>query len=114
MGNGHHGAGVARQELFQPFDGFGVQVVGRFVEQQHVGFGRQRLRQRDALLPAARQRAHRQVGVEGEAREHVVDAMAERPAAGGVEPRVQPVDLRQERATLEDVFLAATGRGLRD
>jgi ABC-2 type transport system ATP-binding protein len=27
---------------------------------------------------------------------------------------VEPVDLRQERATLEDVFLAATGRGLRD
>jgi ABC-2 type transport system ATP-binding protein len=27
---------------------------------------------------------------------------------------VEPADLRQERATLEDVFLAATGRGLRD
>ena len=33
----HHGAREAREELFQPFDRFGVEVVGRFVEQQHVG-----------------------------------------------------------------------------
>ncbi len=30
------------------------------------------------------------------------------------EHHIEPADLRQERATLEDVFLAATGRGLRD
>ncbi|HRH98423.1 MAG TPA: hypothetical protein PLB55_20950, partial [Prosthecobacter sp.] len=30
------------------------------------------------------------------------------------EQHMEPADLRQERATLEDVFLAATGRGLRD
>ena len=30
------------------------------------------------------------------------------------EHHIEPADLRQERATLEDVFLATTGRGLRD
>ena len=37
VGDRDHGAGEAGQELLQPFDRFGVEVVGRFVEQQHVG-----------------------------------------------------------------------------
>ena len=57
MGDAHHGAGEAVQELLQPLDRLGVQVVGRLVEQQHVGFGQQQLAQRDATLLAARQRA---------------------------------------------------------
>eukprot|EP01132_Coremiostelium_polycephalum_P011819 gene11818-biopygen4574 len=36
----NHGAREVVQEMLQPGDGIGVQVVGRFVEQQHVG-GRQ-------------------------------------------------------------------------
>ncbi|EKE17971.1 MAG: hypothetical protein ACD_10C00188G0001, partial [uncultured bacterium] len=31
-----HGAREAHQELFQPFDRFSIEVVGRLVEQQHV------------------------------------------------------------------------------
>jgi len=38
------------QELFQPFDAFGIQVVGRFVEQQHVGLGQQQAAQRHPAL----------------------------------------------------------------
>ena len=45
----------------EPFDRFGVQVVGRLVEQQHVGLGQQQAAQRDAALLAARQ--HADVGV---------------------------------------------------
>ncbi|MCI1710681.1 MAG: hypothetical protein LKM39_10580 [Chiayiivirga sp.] len=41
VGDGHHGAGEALQELLQPVHRFGVQVVGRLVEQQHVGLGQQ-------------------------------------------------------------------------
>ncbi|CAH0257964.1 hypothetical protein SRABI106_02755 [Rahnella aquatilis] len=36
MGNRHNGAFEVMQEAFQPCHGFGIQVVGRFVEQQHV------------------------------------------------------------------------------
>jgi hypothetical protein len=58
MGHGHHGAGVAGKELFQPLDGFRVQVVGRFVEQQHVRLLQQQAAQRHAALFAAGQLAH--------------------------------------------------------
>ena len=40
------------QVIFQPLDGFDVQVVGRLVEQQHVGMAEQDLRQFDAHVPA--------------------------------------------------------------
>ena len=48
-----HGAGEAHQELFQPFHRLGIEVVGRLVQQQHVGLFQQQLAQRDAALLAA-------------------------------------------------------------
>ena len=57
MGDRHHGAGEALQELLEPLDGLGVQVVGRLVEQQHVGLAQQQAAQRDAALLAAREHA---------------------------------------------------------
>ena len=36
MGDGHHCAFVVVQEALQPGHGFGIQVVGGFVQQQHV------------------------------------------------------------------------------
>jgi hypothetical protein len=53
VGDGHHGAGEALQEVLQPFDALGVQVVGRLVQQQHVGLGQQQPAQRHAALFAA-------------------------------------------------------------
>ena len=47
--------------LFEPADGIDVQVVGRLVEQQHVGLREQCLRQQHAQLPARRDFAHRSV-----------------------------------------------------
>ena len=52
MGDGDHRAGEAHQELFEPFDRLGVQVVGRLVEQQHVGLREQQLAQRHPPLLA--------------------------------------------------------------
>ena len=52
-----HGTREALQEMLQPFHALGVEVVGRFVEQQHVRFGQQQSTQRDAALFAAGQRA---------------------------------------------------------
>lgn len=48
MGNRHHGALEVVQEAFQPCHGFGIRVVGRFVEQQHVWFFQQQAAQRYA------------------------------------------------------------------
>ncbi len=41
VGDSHHGAGKAVQELLQPVHALGVEVVGRLIEQQHVGLGEQ-------------------------------------------------------------------------
>ena len=40
----------AYQELLQPFDRFCVQVVGRFVQQQHIGLAQQEFAQSDAAF----------------------------------------------------------------
>ena len=52
----HHGARKFLQELLEPVDALGIEMVGRLVEQQHVGLGEQQPAQRDAALFAARQR----------------------------------------------------------
>ena len=61
VGDRDHGAGVAGQELLQPFHRLGVEVVGRFVQQQHVRLLQQQAAQRDAALLAARQLADHRV-----------------------------------------------------
>ena len=53
VGDGDHGAGEAHEELLQPFHRFGIQVVGGFVQQQHVGLFQQQLAQRHAALLTA-------------------------------------------------------------
>ncbi len=48
MGNRHHGTFEVVKETFQPRYGFRIQVVSRFVEQQHVWLFEQQTAQRDA------------------------------------------------------------------
>ncbi len=52
MGDRDDRAREAREELLQPFDRLGIEMVGRFVEQQHVRLRQQQLAQRDATLLA--------------------------------------------------------------
>ncbi len=59
VGNDDHGAVARGEHAFQPADGVDVQVVGRFVEQQHVRVREQRLGQQYAQLPAGSDGAHR-------------------------------------------------------
>ncbi|MNM63585.1 hypothetical protein D3C81_749550 [compost metagenome] len=59
VGNDDHGAVTRLENRFQPADGVDVQVVGRFVEQQHVRVREQRLGQQDTQLPARCHFAHR-------------------------------------------------------
>ena len=56
-----HGAVAIVQRLLEPADGVDVQVVRRFVEQQDIRIGEQRLRQQNAQFPARRDFAHRAV-----------------------------------------------------
>ena len=45
VGDDHHAAGEFEQRIFQRAQGFHVQVVGGFIEQQHVAAGDKGLRQ---------------------------------------------------------------------
>lgn len=60
--NQQQGARIAGQPLLQPDDGFQVQVVGRFIQQQQIRAAHQRLRQVQAHAPAARKAGHRSGG----------------------------------------------------
>src|SRR5712664_93788 len=57
MADDHGAAGEILQRLFQRAQRVDVEIVGRLVEQQHIGAGFQHLRQMDAVALAARQRA---------------------------------------------------------
>ena len=86
--------GVLAEEALQPLDRFGVEVVGRLVEQQQVGVLEEEPGERDAALLAAGQ--GRDVGVVGRAAQRVhrdVDVAFQVPGVGRV-------DLVLERALL--------------
>ena len=61
--HGDHRTLILLQMLFQPIDRLGVEVVGRFVQQQYVGLLQQQPTQRHATAFAARQHLHRLVGI---------------------------------------------------
>ncbi|MNM24563.1 hypothetical protein D3C81_349960 [compost metagenome] len=59
VGNDDHGAVTRLENRFQPADGVDVQVVGRFVEQQHFRIGEQCLGQQYPQFPAWSHFGHR-------------------------------------------------------
>jgi hypothetical protein len=63
VGDGHDRARVLLEVSLEPGDGLGVEVIGRLVEQQQVGFLEQHAAQRDAAALAAGKGGH--VGVAG-------------------------------------------------
>jgi hypothetical protein len=54
-----HGAVEAPHQLLQQLQRFDVEIVGRFVEDQHVCRPREQARQQQAVALAAGQRTHR-------------------------------------------------------
>jgi hypothetical protein len=58
VGDGHDGAGVLLQKALEPGDGLRVQMVGRLVEQQHVGLLQKQPAERHAAALAARKLGH--------------------------------------------------------
>ena len=88
--DGDDRARVILQEPFEPGHRLGVEVVGRFVEQQQVGRQQQQAAQRDAAAFAARQR--RDVGISRRAAQRVhreVEARIEVPRVGRVDAVLQ-------------------------
>ena len=61
VGDGNDGAGKTHEKLFEPLDRLGVEVVGRFIQQQHVGARQEQAAQGDAAFLAAGEIADRRV-----------------------------------------------------
>ena len=55
MGHSDDGAGIILEKAFQPGHGFSVEMVGRLIQQEHVGFGEQQPTQCDPPSLAAGQ-----------------------------------------------------------
>ncbi len=91
VGDEQDAALVVAQQAFEPDDGVEVEMVGRFVEQQHVGCADQRAGQRHAFLHAARQGAQNAIPIEVEAVQRGLDPVAQAPGVGGVEPGLDHV-----------------------
>ena len=62
MADQKHGAVELGQELFEQLQGFDVEVVGRFIEHQHVGRARKQPRQQQPVALATRQGADGRTG----------------------------------------------------
>ncbi|MNH05037.1 hypothetical protein D3C79_643490 [compost metagenome] len=68
------GATEIFQELFQPVDGFDVQVVGRLIEQQQIRIAGQGAGQGHLAQPATGQAVEGRIGIEVEQGQHLADA----------------------------------------
>ena len=89
----HDAALEADEQLLEPGDRVEVEVVGRLVEQQHVGDGDERARERDALLGAARELGDRARAVEMEVRQRRLDALLPVPGVERLDPRLQRIEV---------------------
>src|SRR5713101_5299560 len=90
VGDGHHGAGEFLEMALQPGHRFGVEMVGRFVEQQHVGLAQEQPAERHAAALAARQCLDLGLGRRAAQRVHGdLDRALEVPAVAGVDLLLQ-------------------------
>ena len=86
VGHDQDRAGIVAQMAFQPRHRLGVEMVGRFVQQQELRLVEQQLAQRDAAALAARKLCH--VGIVGRAAQRVhrlVDLAVEIPEPCGLD-----------------------------
>src|SRR5690606_24503036 len=64
MRNEQYAAVESKQQVFQPFNGFQIKMVGRFVKEQDFRFRDQCARQRYTFTPAAREVGNDLIGIE--------------------------------------------------
>ena len=81
MRNKNNGAFEHLQETFQPVDSFNIEVVGRFIEQQHARPADQRAAKGRFTQPAAGKRGELGVRIEIELFQHFINATIELPQA---------------------------------
>ncbi len=79
MGNKDDAAAEGFQEGLQPVNGFDIEMVGRFVQQQHARVAHQRAAQRRFTQPAARQRRQLGIRLQADLLQHVVDTALQLP-----------------------------------
>ena len=90
MGDRHHGARIVMQETFEPGDGFGVEMVGRLVEQQQIRLAQQQPAKRHPAALAARQRCDLRIRRRASERVHGDLGLAiEVPGVRRVDPLLQ-------------------------
>ena len=79
-------ARIVVEEVFEPCDRLGVEMVGGLVEQQQIRSTQQQLAERDAPPFAARQRGHRRIPRRAAERVHRhLDLRVELPGANLVD-----------------------------
>ena len=61
VGDDQDGTGIITQVMFQPVDGFSVEMVRRFVEQDEIRLGQQQAGERDAALFTAGEIVNRSI-----------------------------------------------------
>ena len=90
MGHGDDRARVFVEEALEPRDRLGIEVVGRFVEQQHVGLRQQQATQCDTAAFAARQLGDVRVpGRQAQCVSRNLEFAIDFPAAGRVDGILQ-------------------------
>ena len=98
MGDRQDRALVFGQVLLEPLHAFGVEVVGRLVEQQQVGLGQQQLAQRHATPLAAGQVGDRLVGRRAAQRVHrLFQLRVDVPRVGVIQILLQPAHFLHQR-----------------
>ena len=85
VGDHHHCARKIPDQRFEPFDAIQVEVVGGFVEQQHVRLSNQGAGERNALEATTRQCAHLRLRVETKPAQHLLDPLVQAPAVNRLE-----------------------------
>ncbi len=90
VGDGDDGALVLVQELLQPQDRFGIQMVGGLVEQQQIRSLKQQLAQCHTTALATGAHAHRRIRIRALQRIHgLLELGVEIPTVGGVDVVLQ-------------------------
>ncbi len=112
VGDHQHRAGIFLEMIFEPFHALGVEMVGRFVEQQDAGLLHQQPRQRHAALFAAGQVLDAPVRRRAAQRFHRdLELVVERPAVDRVDLLLQLAHLGQQRVEIGVILrIAHLGR----
>ncbi len=93
MGDEQQGALEVDEQAFQPLNGREVEMVGRLVEQQQLGVGDQRARQRDTLFQAAGQGIDCTIGIQAQPLQRFLHPTVEPPGIVDFQLMRQPLQV---------------------